>query len=70
MPGRYFTKPNTSEDLYMNAITYNRYGDSSVLNMTRVLRPEPNDDQVLVKVYAAGLNPIGVYNICSILIIC
>lgn len=41
----------------MQAILYTKYGPPDVLQLTEVERPVPNDDQVLVKVYAASLNP-------------
>ena len=44
----------------MKAWTYGEYGKSSdVLKLdSDVAVPEPNDDQVLVKVVAAGINPV------------
>lgn len=41
----------------MKAIVINEYGDESVLNYIDVKRPEPKDDEVLIKVHAAGVNP-------------
>ncbi len=40
----------------MRAVTQNEYGDSSVLRVTQVARPQINSDQVLIEVYAAGLD--------------
>jgi NADPH:quinone reductase-like Zn-dependent oxidoreductase len=40
----------------MRAITQDRYGDAEVLRLTRVARPTVGDDQVLVRVHAAGLD--------------
>ena len=45
----------TSTDT-MRAITQARYGSSEVLRMSRVPRPVVRDDQVLVRVHAAGLD--------------
>ncbi|HTN69206.1 MAG TPA: NADP-dependent oxidoreductase [Dysgonamonadaceae bacterium] len=53
----------------MKAILIKEYGDESVLNYTDVDRPEPKADEILVKIYAAGVNPIdwkirdGIYGI-------
>jgi NADPH:quinone reductase-like Zn-dependent oxidoreductase len=40
----------------MRAVVQHRYGGSEVLRVARVPRPEPGDEQVLVKVRAAGLD--------------
>jgi NADPH:quinone reductase-like Zn-dependent oxidoreductase len=40
----------------MRAIVQDRYGDADVLRSGRVARPEPADDQLLVRVHAAGLD--------------
>lgn len=42
----------------MKAVTINEYGDESVLNYTDVKRPEPKDDEVLIKIYASAVNPV------------
>jgi NADPH2:quinone reductase len=39
------------------AIRFDGYGDLDVLHVAEVDRPEPADDQVLVQVVAAGVNP-------------
>lgn len=41
----------------MKAVMINEYGDESVLNYTDVERPEPQSDEVLIKVHAAAVNP-------------
>ena len=41
----------------MKAILINEYGNENVLNYTDVERPEPQADEVLVKVHVAAVNP-------------
>ena len=40
----------------MRAIVQDRYGDSDVLELRDVPRPEPGDGEVLVRVHAAGVD--------------
>lgn len=42
----------------MQAIRYRCYGSPEVLELTVVARPTPADDEVLVKVHAASVNPL------------
>ncbi len=42
----------------MKAIVINSYGNEDVINYVDVERPEPNTDEVLIKVHAAGVNPV------------
>jgi len=42
----------------MKAIVYTRYGPPDVLQLKEVERPEPGEDQVLVKVYAVSANAL------------
>ena len=42
----------------MKAIVFDRYGGPDVLELRDVDRPAPKDDQVLVRVHAASVNPI------------
>ena len=42
----------------MKAIQINEYGDDKVLNYTDVERPEPKENEILVKVLAAAVNPV------------
>jgi NADPH:quinone reductase-like Zn-dependent oxidoreductase len=41
----------------MKAMVYTKYGPPDVLELKEVEKPIPNDDQVLIKVYAASVNP-------------
>jgi NADPH:quinone reductase-like Zn-dependent oxidoreductase len=50
-------KAATVETATMKAVVINKYGDESVLNYTDVERPEPQADEVLIRVRAAGVNP-------------
>jgi NADPH:quinone reductase-like Zn-dependent oxidoreductase len=42
----------------MKAIVIHRYGGPEVLKYEDVPRPEPKDDQLLIRVIAAGVNPV------------
>ena len=42
----------------MRAIRYHRYGPANVLGLEEVPRPEPGEGQALVRVHAAGVNPV------------
>jgi NADPH:quinone reductase-like Zn-dependent oxidoreductase len=42
----------------MKAITCKRYGSPDVLRLAEVPRPVPRDDEVLIRVRAAGVNPL------------
>jgi NADPH:quinone reductase-like Zn-dependent oxidoreductase len=41
----------------MKAIVYEKYGSPDVLQLREVEKPAPKDDEVLVRVRAAGINP-------------
>jgi len=41
----------------MKAIVYTRFGSPDVLELLEIDRPEPGEDEVLVRVRAVGLNP-------------
>lgn len=41
----------------MQAVRFHTYGSSKVLVLEEVPRPEPAASEVLVRVYAAGVNP-------------
>jgi NADPH:quinone reductase-like Zn-dependent oxidoreductase len=42
----------------MRAIVYTKYGPPDVLQLKEVKKPAPEDDQVLVKVHSASVNPL------------
>ncbi len=50
--------PIETGDPHMKAVVYTNYGSPDVLEIRDVKKPLPNDDQVLVKVRAASLNPL------------
>ena len=61
-PARNQVRPRSSGHLQLaavesvKAIVQDRYGDVDVLNLRDIDKPVPNDNQVLVRVHAAGLH--------------
>jgi NADPH:quinone reductase-like Zn-dependent oxidoreductase len=49
--------PNASPAPVMKAVIYHDYGSPDVLTLQNIPKPVPKDDQVLIKVRAASLNP-------------
>ena len=47
-----------NENITMNAIRQHTFGGPDVLSVERVERPEPLPTEVLVRVHAAGVNPV------------
>jgi NADPH:quinone reductase-like Zn-dependent oxidoreductase len=43
---------------HMKAVVYTRFGPPDVLEIRDIKKPVPNDDQVLIKVRAAAVNPL------------
>ena len=46
----------------MRAVTFDRYGGPEVLTLEEIAEPVPHDEQVLVRVGAASLNPFDWHN--------
>ena len=44
----------------MKAVVLHEYGGPEVLNYEETPRPEPRDDEVLIRVVAASVNPVDV----------
>ena len=42
----------------MKAVVINSYGDNSVVQVIEVSRPTPQAGEVLVRIHAAGVNPV------------
>ena len=46
----------------MKAILHTQYGPPEVLHFTDVSVPTPKDDEVLIKLYAASVNPLDLFS--------
>ena len=44
----------------MKAIVLHKYGGPEVLDYEETPKPEPKDDEVLIRVVAASVNPVDV----------
>src|SRR5438067_4110285 len=51
-------EPIETGEPHMKAVVYTNYGSPDVLEIRDVKKPVPNDDQVLVRVRAASINPL------------
>ncbi len=51
------------EGNFMKAIVRTRYGPPDVLQFTEVAKPTPNDNEVLIKLYAASVNPLDLFQL-------
>src|SRR5262249_15060772 len=49
-----------SESTKMRAVVIHAYGGPDVMKLETVARPEPTDDEVLIRVVAASINPVDV----------
>ena len=50
------TETRNKEDTHMKAIVYHTYGSPDVLKLEEVQKSVPQDDEVLIKVYATSVN--------------
>jgi NADPH:quinone reductase-like Zn-dependent oxidoreductase len=51
-------EPIETGEPHMKAVVYTDYGSPEVLEIRDVKKPVPNDDQILIKVRAASVNPL------------
>ena len=51
-------EPIDTGEPHMKAVVYTDYGSPDVLEIRDIRKPVPNDDQVLIKVRAASINPL------------
>src|SRR4030095_6350500 len=49
-----------SENAKMRAVVIHGYGGLEVMKLEDVARPEPAEDEVLIRVVAASINPVDV----------
>jgi len=51
-------EPIETGEPHMKAVVYTNYGSPDVLEIRDIKKPVPNDDQILIKVRAASINPL------------
>jgi NADPH:quinone reductase-like Zn-dependent oxidoreductase len=51
-------EPIETGEPHMKAVIYTDYGSPDVLQIRDIKKPVPNDDQILIKVRAASINPL------------
>ena len=51
-------EPIETGEPHMKAVVYTNYGSPDVLEIRDIKKPVPNDDQVLIKVRTASINPL------------
>ncbi|MEO8018743.1 MAG: NAD(P)-dependent alcohol dehydrogenase [Pseudomonadota bacterium] len=51
------TAPESTDADSMHAIMHRCYGPPSLLTLERIAKPRPADDEVLIKIHAASVNP-------------
>src|SRR5689334_9227209 len=49
-----------TQPVLMKAVVIHAYGGPEVLKLEDVPRPEPKDDEILIRVVAASVNPVDV----------
>ena len=51
-------EPIETGEPHMKAVVYTNYGSPDVLEIRDIKKPAPTDDQILIKVRAASINPL------------
>ena len=51
-------RPDPVIPKFMSAVAFNRYGGPEVLEPILAVTPKPSSEQVLIRVRAAGVNPV------------
>ena len=48
----------------MKAVSINEFGGTEVLQFVEIERPKPAADEILIKVFASGVNPVD-WKVCE-----